>query len=67
MLRQCFVSVKDLNGVEHIVTVSANSLFEAVALGLAQIQKSEWVADIATGLNVVTVELPENCSAEAAS
>lgn len=59
MLRQCRISVKDMNDVEHVVTVSASSLFEAVALGLAQIKKSEWVADIATGLNVVTVELPE--------
>ena len=59
MVRQRRVSVKDLNDVEHIVTVSANSLFEAVALGLVQIKKSEWVADIATGLNVVTVELAE--------
>lgn len=58
-LRQCRVSLKDLNEVEDIVTVSANSLFEAVALGLAQIKKNEWVADIATGLNVVTVKLPE--------
>jgi hypothetical protein len=49
MLRQGRVSLKDLNEVEDIVTVSANSLFEAVALGLAQIKKNEWVADIATG------------------
>ena len=55
MLRQCRVSVKDLNEVEHIVTVSASSLFEAVALGLGQIKRAEWVADIAAGLNVVTV------------
>lgn len=45
MLRHCRVSVKDLNDVEHIVTVQAASLFEAVALGLTQTKKSEWVAD----------------------
>jgi hypothetical protein len=59
MSRLCRVSVKDLDDVEHTVTVTASSLYEAVARGLAEIKKHEWVADIASGLNMITVELCE--------
>jgi hypothetical protein len=33
--------------------VSAETLYEAVALGMAAIRADEWIAGIATGLNTV--------------
>ena len=39
------------NRVAHTVEVTAATLYEAVALGLKQLQRNEWVEGIATGLN----------------
>jgi len=44
-----------MDGVSHTVEVTATTLYEAVAQGLAAIRGSEWVAGIAQGLNVVKV------------
>jgi hypothetical protein len=44
-----------MRGVEHSVHVTAGSLYEAVALGLATIRSDEWVDGIPEGLNVVKV------------
>jgi hypothetical protein len=41
--------------VDHTVTVTASTLYEAVALGLVSIRGEEWVAGIAEGLNAVRV------------
>jgi hypothetical protein len=46
----CRVTIEDLNGVSHTVDVSAATLYEAVAQGLAAIRGNEWVAGIAQGL-----------------
>jgi hypothetical protein len=46
-----------MNGVRHTVDVTAATLFEAVALGLAAIRTDEWVTGIATGLNTVKVRV----------
>ena len=46
-----------MNGVSHTVEVTAASLYEAVALGMAAIRTDEWVSDIAKGLNPVTVQV----------
>ncbi len=51
--RSCRVTIKDLQGVEH--TVTASTLYEAVALALASLHDEEWVAEIAEGLNVARV------------
>lgn len=56
-IRSCKVTVQDLNGVRHSVEVTAASLYEAVALGMAAIRPDEWVAGIAQGLNPVTVQV----------
>ena len=56
-LRSCRVSIQDTHGVLHTVEVTAATLFEAVAQGLAALQGDEWVAQIAQGLNVVKVSV----------
>lgn len=54
-LRLCRVTVCDLEGVKHSVEVTASTLYEAVALGLAAIRAADWAGDIAGGLNTVEV------------
>jgi hypothetical protein len=51
----CRVTISDREGVAHTVEVTAPTMYEAVALGLKQIQGNEWVEGIATGLNTVCV------------
>lgn len=53
--RCCRVTFRDLDGVDHTVPVTASSLYEAVALGLAALRSEEWVAGIADGPETVTV------------
>ncbi|HEU5406393.1 MAG TPA: hypothetical protein VFU48_01400 [Nitrospira sp.] len=50
-VRSCRVAILDLDGVEDTVQVSAATLYEAVALGLASLQGEEWVGAIPEGLN----------------
>jgi hypothetical protein len=54
-VRSCHVTIKDMEGVTHTVEVTAETLYEAVALGLAAILGNEWVMGIAQGLNAVQV------------
>jgi hypothetical protein len=54
-VKSCRVTILDLSGVEHSVAVTASTLYEAVALGLASIRGHDWVAGIAEGLNTVRV------------
>jgi hypothetical protein len=58
-LRSCRVTVQDLNGICHTVEVTASTLFEAVAQGLAALRGNDWVAGIAQGANVVKVSVME--------
>jgi hypothetical protein len=45
-----------MSGVSHTVEVTASTLYEAVAQGLAAIEGQAWVvSEIAQGLNVVKV------------
>lgn len=41
-VRSCSVSFKDSSGVRHSVEVTAETLFEAAALGLFLLRKDEW-------------------------
>lgn len=43
-VRSCHVTVHDLDGVAHTVEVTAESLYEAVAQGLAALRGREWIA-----------------------
>jgi len=54
-LRTCTVSVLDLNGIENTVSVTAETVYEAVALGLAAFRQDEWVGGIGEGLTTVSV------------
>ena len=54
-LRCCRVTISDVDGVKHTAKVTASTLFEAVALGLAAIRNQEWASDIPQGLNTVEV------------
>jgi hypothetical protein len=42
-MKTCRVTVQDLDGVAHTVEVTASSLYEAVAQGLAALRGREWV------------------------
>src|ERR1700722_5404546 len=58
-MRSCRVTIQGMDGVSHTVEVTAATLYEAVAHGLAAIRGSEWVAGIAQGLNVVKVSVAD--------
>ena len=58
--RSCRVTIEDMNGVTHTVEVTAETLYEAVAHGLAAIRGNEWVAGIAEGLNAVKVSVADD-------
>jgi len=48
-----------MDGISHTVEVTAATLYEAVAQGLAAIRSNEWVAGIAQGFNVVKVSVTD--------
>jgi hypothetical protein len=54
-LRTCKVTCRDIDGVEHTVEVSAESLYEAVARGLAALRDADWARNIGHGQTTVTV------------
>jgi hypothetical protein len=58
-VRSCRVTIDDMDGFSHTVEVTAATLYEAVALGLAAIRSKEWVVGIAEGLNRVRVSVTE--------
>jgi hypothetical protein len=55
--RTCRVTITDLEKVSHTVEVTATTLYEAVALGLAALRGSDWVAGILEGLAAVRVSV----------
>lgn len=48
-LRSCVVSFTAPSGIRHTVEVTAESLYEAAALGLSLLRKEEWSEPIAPG------------------
>ena len=58
-VRSCRVTIRDIDGVSHTVEVTAATLYEAVAQGLAALRGNEWVAGIAQGLNIVKVSVAD--------
>ena len=54
-LRTCTVAVKDLRGVEHSIEVTAETLYEAIAMALAALQQDNWVGEIGQGFATVIV------------
>jgi hypothetical protein len=57
--RTCRVTIQDLDRVSHTVEVTAGSLYEAVAQGLAAIRGNEWVSGFAEGHCVVKVSVSD--------
>jgi hypothetical protein len=57
--RSCRVTIRDMDGISHTVEITASSLYEAVAQGLAALQANEWVASIAQGNNVAKVSVTD--------
>jgi hypothetical protein len=54
-IRSCRVTIADMDGVAHTVEVMAARLFEAVPLGLKQLQGNEWVTGLGRPMDMVTV------------
>jgi len=52
-LRSCSVSCRDLAGAEHVVEVTAESLYEAVAQALGILRGDLWVEEVGEGLTGV--------------
>lgn len=51
--------MRDLEGVDHTVSVTAATLYEAVALGLAALRGDDWIAGGTDGLNTVKVAVTD--------
>jgi hypothetical protein len=58
-VRSCRVTVQDLDGTSHTAEVTASSLFEAVAQGLAALRKNEWVEGIEERFGFVKVSVAD--------
>jgi len=58
-VRSCRVTVQDRSGNSHIAEVTANSLYEAVAQGLAAFRKDEWVDGIEERFGSVKVSVTD--------
>ena len=57
-IKSCKVICCDTEGIEHAVSVSAESLYDAVAQGLKVFRTSEWVSPVA-GNTVIRVRIKE--------
>ena len=49
------MSYCDLNGVEHAVEVTADSLYEAVAQGLRVFRENDWIDEVGRGQITISV------------
>jgi hypothetical protein len=56
-LKACTVVISDLNDTTHSLDVTAETLYEAIALALAGLRSDDWVGEIGTGLTTVTVRV----------
>ena len=57
--KSCRVTICDFEGFSHTAEVTAATLFEAVALGIAALRGNDWVAEVAQGLNAVKVSVAD--------
>jgi hypothetical protein len=58
-VRSCRVTIERTDGVSHTVEVTAATLYEAVAQGLAALRGREWVDGIPQGHNIIKVAVAE--------
>ena len=54
--KNCIVSCRDVNGTEHSVTVTAESLYDEVAQGLRAFRFDEWTTQVKL-TDVVTIKV----------
>jgi len=54
--KTCRVTIPDTDGVEHTAHVNADSLYEAVARGLAALKANSWTGDLVEGQARVMVQ-----------
>jgi hypothetical protein len=58
-VRSCRVTIEGTDGVSHTVEVTAGTLYEAVAQGLAALRGREWVDGLPQGHNIINVAVAE--------
>lgn len=58
-VRSCRVTIEGTDGVSHTVEVTAATLYEAVAQGLAALRGREWVEGLPQGHNIIKVSVAE--------
>jgi hypothetical protein len=58
-VRSCRVTIQDLDGTSYTADVTASTLYEAVAQGLAALHKNEWVEGIEERFGVVKVSVAD--------
>lgn len=58
-LRSCKVACRDLSGNEHLVEVTAESLYEAIGKALSLMRQDDWVEEIGEGLTEVRVRVSQ--------
>jgi hypothetical protein len=58
--RRCLVSFRDGEGVEHVVEVTAESLYEAGAVALQQFRRAEWSREASLDTATLRVEVCES-------
>jgi hypothetical protein len=56
-LRTCRVTIRDLEGVAHAVTVQGATLFEVAASAIAAFRSEVWAADALTPNAILKVEV----------
>jgi hypothetical protein len=57
--KSCRVTISDMEGVEHTAHVSAETLYEAVALGLVAIHRHSWSEELTEGeVKVMVLDTP---------
>jgi hypothetical protein len=58
----CTVSFTGPSGVRHSIEVTAESIYEAAALGVAALKRDGWVEEIAPGIELeIQVREPATC------
>ena len=58
--RKCLVSFRDREGVEHIASVTAESLYEAGALALQQFRRADWSREQSLDAGTLRVEVRDS-------
>jgi hypothetical protein len=56
-VRICRVSVTDLQGISHTVSVQGETLFEAAAAAIAAFRSESWATDALTPAAILRVEV----------